>query len=95
MASAERTQDHDTIRRWAEARGGIPTVVKGTGGLLRIDFIKGAKSGGREESLEEVSWDDWFRTFDESNVTFLYSPEEDSKFFKLVRDESAEQHAGA
>lgn len=84
MASATRTRDHDEIRRWTEARGGIPTIVKGTGGLLRIDFIRGAKSGGREASLEEIGWDKWFQIFDDNELSFLHSPEEDSKFFKLV-----------
>jgi hemerythrin superfamily protein len=89
MASAISTRDHEEIRRWAEERGGVPTIVKGTGGLLRIDFTEGPQSGGREPSLEEVSWDEWFRIFDESQLTFLCSPEEDSKFFKLVAEEKA------
>ncbi|NJK89873.1 MAG: TVP38/TMEM64 family protein [Myxococcales bacterium] len=84
MASAERTMSHEDIRKWVESRGGIPTVVKGTSGLLRIDFIEGAKSEGRSDSLREVSWDEWFRLFDENDLVFLHSPEEDSKFFKLV-----------
>lgn len=88
MASATRTREHDEIRRWVEERGGIPTVVKGTEGLLRIDFIEGEESGGREDKLEEVTWDRWFEIFDDSELDFLYSPEGDSKFFKLV---SAEQ----
>jgi hypothetical protein len=87
MASAERTTDHETIREWTEQRGGIPTIVKGTEGLLRIDFVEGPESGGREQKLEEVDWDQWFEIFDESNVEFLYSPEKESKFFKIVRAE--------
>ena len=87
MASAERTTDHETIRHWTEERGGIPTIVKGTEGLLRIDFVEGPESGGREQKLEEVDWDEWFEIFDESNVEFLYSPEKESKFFKIVRAE--------
>lgn len=89
MASGERTQDHGTIRKWVEARGGIPTIVKGTGGLLRIDFVEGARSGGREENLEEVSWERWFQLFDENDLVFLYSPEKESRFFKLVSEETA------
>ncbi|HET8656453.1 MAG TPA: hypothetical protein VFL93_13110 [Longimicrobiaceae bacterium] len=84
MATAERTRDHDSIRRWAEERGGIPTIVKGTGGMLRIDFVEGAKSGGRDDDLRETDWDHWFEIFDRSDVDFLYSPERGSKFFKLV-----------
>jgi hypothetical protein len=87
MASATRTRDHEQIRAWVEERGGIPTVVKGTGGLLRIDFIEGAESHGREASLEEVSWERWFELFDESQLSFLFSPEGESRFFKLVRAE--------
>jgi hypothetical protein len=91
MGSAIRTTDHDGIRRWAEDRGGIPTIVKGTEGLLRIDFVRGAASGGRAASLEEVSWDRWFEIFDENALTFLCSLEPDNKFFKLVRATREEQ----
>jgi hypothetical protein len=93
MASAEKTTDHEVIRKWVQSRGGIPAVVKGTEGLLRIDFIEGRKSGGREDSLEEVDWDRWFETFDRAALAFLYSEERDSKFFKLVSDESSESKA--
>jgi hypothetical protein len=91
MASAVRTKAHDEIRRWVEERGAIPTVVKGTEGLLRIDFIKGPQSHGREAKLEEVDWDRWFEVFDESKLTFLYSPEPESRFFKLVRAQPEEK----
>ena len=85
MSSARRTRDHGEIRRWAEARGGIPTFVKGTGdGLLRIDFVEGRGSGGREENLEETTWEEWFRVFDDRGLEFLHVPEGESRFFKLV-----------
>jgi hypothetical protein len=80
MSSAVETTDHKTIREWAESRGGHPAQVKGTGGLLRIDF------GEPEPSLEKISWDDFFKKFDESNVKFLYDPEKNSRFNKFVRD---------
>lgn len=89
MASANQTRDHEEIRRWAAERGGIPTIVKGTGGLLRIDFIEGAESGGREPSLEETDWDRWFEVFDNRNLTFLCSPERNKRFFKLISEETA------
>jgi hypothetical protein len=28
--------------------------------------------GARNENLEEISWDDWFRKFDESGLAFVY-----------------------
>jgi len=84
------TIDHDEIRRWVEQHGGKPAVVKGTNGgddlgVLRIDFPGGAD----EDQLEHVSWDAWFRKFDEENLAFVYQEQkasgEDSTFFKLVR----------
>jgi hypothetical protein len=87
--SAQATTDLNEIRRWAEARDGKPVSVKGTSrrgaaGLLRIDF-PGYTGAGK---LEEVSWDDWYRKFQESNLEFLYQDKaangEQSRFFKLV-----------
>jgi hypothetical protein len=63
--TGKTTTDHEEIRRWAEERGGKPAIVRGTeddgGGVLRIDFPGGAGT----ESLEHVSWDEWFRYFEE------------------------------
>jgi hypothetical protein len=88
--SAKTTTNHDTIRRWAEARGGYPARVKGTGGkndpgLLRIDFP--GYSG--EDSLERIEWDDFFKGFDENKLAFLYQDEKDSRFSKLVERDTA------
>jgi hypothetical protein len=87
---SKTTTDHDEIRRWAEERGGKPARVKGTeagdddAGILRIDF-----PGGEEDRLEEISWDEWFKKFDEENLAFLYQDEvksgDESRFFKLVK----------
>ena len=84
MASAKRTRDHDTIRAWVEARGGVPAIVEGTGGLLRIDFVEGKGSGGHEPRLEETDWDRWFEIFDDRGIDFLYQDAPESRFFKLV-----------
>jgi hypothetical protein len=81
MASARETTDHEAIRKWAEQRGGHPAQVKGTGGLLRIDF------GEPEESLEKISWEDFFKVFDQRKIKFLYDPERNSRFNKFVRDD--------
>ncbi len=86
---SKTTTDHDEIRRWAEERDGKPAAVAGTAsdgepGILRINF-----PGGAEDSLEDISWDEWFKKFDESDLAFLYQDEkasgEGSTFFKLVR----------
>ena len=93
---ASRTTDHQFIRRWVEERDGWPARVKGTGdrgdpGMIRIDF-PGFEGGG---SLERISWDDWFRQFDENGLAFLHRDvrREDGsldRFNKLVRRDSAE-----
>ncbi len=72
MASRSKssvTTDHEEIRQWAEERGARPACVRGTGGgddsgMIRLDFP--GYSGA--DSLEEISWDDWFRSFDENGL---------------------------
>jgi hypothetical protein len=71
---SKTTTNHDVIKAWAEKRKGKPSVVKGTGskkqgiGILRIDFP--GYSG--EDSLEPITWEEFFKAFDESNLEFLY-----------------------
>ncbi|WEX90311.1 hypothetical protein PZN02_005684 [Sinorhizobium garamanticum] len=68
MSASSTTIDHDTIRNWAEARNGQPARVKGgaDGGLLRIDF------GTPEDTLEKISWDEFFEIFEKNNLAFLH-----------------------
>jgi hypothetical protein len=61
------TRDHDTIRRWAETRGAKPVRVKDTG-VIELDFP--GYSGG--DRFEEISWDDWFKVFDDRNLELQY-----------------------
>jgi|ERR1051326_574452 hypothetical protein len=88
--------DHNEIRRWAEQRNGQPACVKGTGdegdiGILRIDFP--GYSG--EESLQHVSWADWFKKFDERKLALLFQEKTaggaESNFNKIVSRETAEE----
>lgn len=82
------TTNHEVIRQWAEERGGVPATIEGTEhedhlGVLRIDF-PGRGGGGR---LREVGWDEWFHTFDERQLNFIYQEEtsdgRQSNFFRL------------
>ncbi len=87
MSAARATVDHDTIRQWVEQNGGCPAHVKGTGGkqdpgILRIDFT--GFSG--QESLEKISWDEFFDSFDANELAFLYQDE--GRFNKLVSRDS-------
>ncbi len=99
MASnlSKTTRDQEEIRRWAEERGGKPAHVKHTGsgedpGLLRIEF----PGYGSEQSLEPISWDEWFAKFDEGDLAFLYEDRkadgELSTFNKIVSAQSAAQN---
>jgi hypothetical protein len=79
------TRSHDVIRAWAEARDGKPATVEGSShggrpGVLRIDFRGGS-------SLKEISWDEWFESFDARDLVFLYQEQlksgDQSNFFQL------------
>lgn len=92
-----RTIDAEEIRAWAEARDGKPAVVESTkdedgGGMLRIDF------GEKEPGLEEISWDDFFRIFDDNNLAFLYQERTSdggvSYFFKFVERDAEDTDDG-
>lgn len=89
----KHTQDHETIRRWAEARDAKPVSVRGTGsetdaGLLRLNF-PGYAPGDR---FEEIGWDDFFEKFDQKGLEFIYQEKrrngETSNFFKFVMPSS-------
>jgi hypothetical protein len=83
------TTDHNKIKRWVEERNGKPAAVKATHnkgetGILRINFP--GYSG--EDSLDDISWDEFFKKFDDENLAFLYQDKlksgEESRFFKFV-----------
>ena len=93
MAQAKVTTDHDTIKNWAEERGGRPATVTATEsddehGLLRLDF------GKPEDALEEISWDDFFEKFDEKDLAFLYQERtaagKTSRFHKFISRATAD-----
>jgi hypothetical protein len=84
------TTSHEVIRHWAEERGGVPATVEGTehgdlAGVLRFDF------GERTAELRHITWEEWFRTFDERRLNFLYQEERkdgrQSTFFRLENPE--------
>lgn len=86
----QRTTDHETIRKWAEARNGKPAVVsrdKEKTEMLRLNF-----PGYAEENLEEIDWDEWFDIFEDNDLALIYQEEtkegESSNFNKLVNRNS-------
>ncbi|MFI7674168.1 Rho termination factor N-terminal domain-containing protein [Actinophytocola sp. NPDC049390] len=81
------TTSHEVIRQWAEQRDAVPATVEGTEhddhlGVLRFDF-----PGYGGEKLQHVDWDEWFATFDERQLNFIYQEERgdgsQSNFFRV------------
>lgn len=91
-SDSKTTKDHSTIKSWTEERDGKPAVVESTsnsgksGGLLRINF-----PGYAEDNLKNISWEEFFRIFDENNLQFLYQEKTkdggESRFFKFVSED--------
>lgn len=86
MSEAKKTTNRKEIEKWAEQHGGVPFVIKGTEndgkgeGVLRIHFPQKSKDN---ENFEEVSWDEFFREFEDKKLAILLSP--GSNFSKLVK----------
>src|SRR3954464_1749522 len=82
---AETTTDHDTIRKWATKHKGKPAAVERTHkgddvGIIRIMFPDAPNS--EHDALVEISWDEFFREFEERNLALLYDPK--GMFSKVV-----------
>ena len=61
-------------------------------GIIRIEFPDAPNS--KHDALEEISWEEFFEKFDESDLALLYQEEtaggERSNFNKLIGRETAE-----
>jgi hypothetical protein len=89
---ANATTDHETIRKWAEAKGGRPAAVDrthqgGDVGIIRIMFPDNPQS--EHQSLVEISWDEFFEQFEASGLALLY--DEDGLFSKIVGRDTLER----
>lgn len=91
---AESTTDHETIRRWAEKKGGKPAAVArthqgGDVGIVRIMFPDAPRS--EHQALTEISWEEFFREFDQRRLALIY--EEDGLFSKIVGRDTVERRS--
>ncbi|MCQ8186257.1 hypothetical protein [Parvularcula maris] len=97
MGDTQTTTDHDTIRQWAEARGGEPAFVADTqekgeaGGVLRIKFQD------EEGDLATTDWNSFFNTFEKNELAALLQEEtadgSTSRFVKFIdRHEGGDHH---
>lgn len=99
--SARVLTDPEEIRRWAESQGGRPARVKLTGragrkrgdpGIIRIDFP--GFSG--EESLEPISWEEWFDAFEKNNLALIVSTDpRKPRFNKIVSRDTVQERTRA
>jgi hypothetical protein len=81
------TRSPEVIKHWAQERQAVPATVPGTEhgdhlGVLRFNF---PGYGGRK--LQEVSWDQWLKTFQDRHLVFLFQEHKKngdmSNFFRL------------
>jgi hypothetical protein len=84
--------DHQEIRKWAEQHGGKPAAVDRTHqgddvGIIRIMFPKAPHS--EHAHLVEISWDEFFKEFEERKLALLYDPK--SLFSKIIGRDTAER----
>ncbi|MFG1775123.1 hypothetical protein ACGFIG_01650 [Micromonospora sp. NPDC049048] len=67
------TANHEVIRRWARERGAKPATIAGTEREGRAGVLTFNMPGYRESSrIREITWDEWFRTFDERKLNLIY-----------------------
>ncbi|HJS89366.1 MAG TPA: hypothetical protein VJ738_05305 [Steroidobacteraceae bacterium] len=91
---AEVTTNHETIRKWAEKKGGKPAAVArthqgGDVGIVRIMFPDAPQS--EHQALTEISWDEFFEEFEQRKLALLY--EEDGLFSKIIGRDTAERRS--
>ena len=85
------TQNHEVIRHWAELRQAEPALGDDPGAgtasrQSRDTDIRFNVPGGNVSPA--ITWDEWFRTFDEHELTFVYdtaSAERPGSSYKLLK----------
>jgi hypothetical protein len=95
MALSKSTKDHEEIKRWAEARGAVPSEVSSThtdgeAGILRFQFPNTKQKN--DAALREISWEEFFEKFDENDLELIYQEKtaagQKSNFNKLIHPEN-------
>jgi hypothetical protein len=83
------TTDHKQIKQWVEDHDGRPAMVIGPGtqmggGAVNIFF----PDHGKNDQLEEITWNEFFDRFEENDLEFLYKDEAtsdgESRYFKII-----------
>ncbi|WP_346119797.1 hypothetical protein [Micromonospora coerulea] len=87
------TANHEVIQRWAGARNAKPATIAGTEREGRPGVLTFNIPGYRESSrIQEISWDDWFRTFDLRRLNLIYQEQlRDGRQSNFFRTESPDR----
>jgi hypothetical protein len=78
------TRDHELIRRWAKRRQAEPATGQATeSGPSTVD-VRDNDAGVRFNfpaagRFRPIEWDEWFRTFDNQSLVFVYERDERAK----------------
>ena len=68
------TTDHETIRTWVEQRGSMPARVNELAGDDPGSLAIMPK-GKEDDSLDPIPWDEFFETFEDEGLAFVYRTE--------------------
>jgi hypothetical protein len=71
--SIKITTNHEAIREWIEGHDGRPAIIRGSVDTLSgLSIVFGNDNALRQE-MEEISWDEFFDTFESAHLSFRYS----------------------
>lgn len=76
------TLDHEEIKAWIDKNSGRVFRLKNGSQDLRIVF---PHEEDRDEILEEITWEEFFKEFDKRRLAFLFESEGDSLFYKFMK----------
>jgi hypothetical protein len=81
------TRNHEVIKKWAEERKGKPVTVPGTEHGKNLGVLRFSFAGYQSKNMEEVKWEDFFSTFDNRKLVFIFQEHlkngNQSNFFKF------------
>jgi len=89
MPNTIQTSDHKVIQLWIEQRNGQPAVINETTndnvtGVLRIKFQDDTSN------LKVISWEEFFKEFDDNEMMFLFSDGSGDCFNKFVYESNGD-----
>jgi hypothetical protein len=89
MLNTIQTSDHKFIQLWAEQRNGRPAVINETTndnvtGVLRIKFPDDTSN------LKVITWEEFFKEFDENGMMFLFSDSPEDRYNKFIYEASGD-----